>query len=825
MIYKQCVLTIAQNTATLDEDIYLYRLDKNVELYFTIVNNKYKFDKSDLNNIINVTNASYFQVRLYKDDEIKYTFAIQPTEKGKAILTITDQLIDEPVEVGDYDFQISLLDADKSSMVSMPIAKQQLHICEPLVDNQAIMGKAVLGLSSLASGEIKNAFDSEGNYIREIHKDGDILSAQLVNKFEEALDTNTKSIKSQNNNLPHTISSKKIVTIPANDIDFRNAIKIKNISINKDKRYYIEFKGIKKLCNLIIDEAAGNSIICNINNYKIVVYNYLPDISIFINILDTTITDENLTDLVIYEEENTYLDSKYLESDLILQNSISLGRVGNIGSGSSAIGIGVEASGIYSHAEGNTTKALGIYSHAEGNVTKASGESSHTEGDNTEASGIYSHAEGNFTITLGESSHAEGYSTTASGDYSHAEGNSTTASGNRSHAEGESTTASGSNSHTEGYSTTASGGQSHAEGNSTTASGNTSHAEGINTKASSEYQHVQGKYNIEDTKNKYAHIVGNGTTDSTRSNAHTLDWEGNAWYAGQVEGTNLPYNISSKKIVTIPASNIKLNDFITINNITINKDRKYYIEFLGSKKLCMLILQNNSGELSCTIGDYMIMGMINSSNLMLSIHKMSSDNTTVDTFTDLIIYEEEIKCLNNKYLENDLTVQNSISLGRIGNIGTLSSAVGQEVTATGEGSHSEGYGADAAGNFSHAEGSFTKALAEDAHAEGSNTIAAAQYQHVQGQYNIKDTEGKYAHIVGNGKYEKRSNAHTLDWEGNAWFAGKVTQEGTPTDDKDLVNKKYVDDKISSLPQLSFNESGELVVTINGVSKTFVPKDS
>ena len=36
-------------------------------------------------------------------------------------------------------------------------------------------------------------------------------------------------------------------------------------------------------------------------------------------------------------------------------------------------------------------------------------------------------------------------------------------------------------------------------------------------------------------------------------------------------------------------------------------------------------------------------------------------------------------------------------------------------------------------------------------------------------------------------------------------------------------KKYVDDKITSLPQFSFNEAGELVVTINGVSKIFVPK--
>lgn len=188
-------MTIQKNKATLDEDIYLYRLDKNIELHFTIVNNKYKFDKSDLNNIIAQTNATYFQIRLYKNDETKYTFAIQATEDAKAILTITDDLIDDPIEVGEYDFQISLLDADKTSMISMPIVSKQLHVCEPLVSEDAIMGKAVLGLSKAAKGEIKNAFDSQGNYIREIHNDGEIISAQLFNKFEEALETNTKAIK------------------------------------------------------------------------------------------------------------------------------------------------------------------------------------------------------------------------------------------------------------------------------------------------------------------------------------------------------------------------------------------------------------------------------------------------------------------------------------------------------------------------------------------------------------------------------------------------------------------------------------------------------
>ena len=140
--------------------------------------------------------------------------------------------------------------------------------------------------------------------------------------------------------------------------------------------------------------------------------------------------------------------------------------------------------------------------------------------------------------TIGNYSFAEGHKTTASGIASHAEGDYTTASGIASHAEGNGPTASGESSHAEGTITTASGDYSHAEGHKTTASGIASHAEGYGTKASSKYQHVHGKYNIEDKSNTYAEIVGNGE-QLENSNAHTLDWSGNAWYAGTVEGKAL----------------------------------------------------------------------------------------------------------------------------------------------------------------------------------------------------------------------------------------------------------------------------------------------
>ncbi len=156
--------------------------------------------------------------------------------------------------------------------------------------------------------------------------------------------------------------------------------------------------------------------------------------------------------------------------------------------------------------------------------------------------------------------------------------------------------------------------------------------------------------------------------------------------------------------------------------------------------------------------------------------------------------------------------------------GIKSHAEGDRTKASNSFSHAEGNHTKANGESSHAEGFYTEASGDSSHAEGSNTTALSDYQHVQGKYNIEDTNNKYAHIVGNGEDgNTRANAHTLDWEGNAWFAGKLSQEGTPTEDKDLITKKYFDDGISSLPQISFNENGELVVTINGVSKIFVPK--
>ena len=80
---------------------------------------------------------------------------------------------------------------------------------------------------------------------------------------------------------------------------------------------------------------------------------------------------------------------------------------------------------------------------------------------------------------------------------------------------------------------------SHAEGEQTAAKGDYTHAEGKGTVSTAACQHVQGLYNIEDAKNKYAFIIGNGTSDTARSNAFSVDWDGKIYVNNATEGVDV----------------------------------------------------------------------------------------------------------------------------------------------------------------------------------------------------------------------------------------------------------------------------------------------
>lgn len=242
----------------------------------------------------------------------------------------------------------------------------------------------------------------------------------------------------------------------------------------------------------------------------------------------------------VYSDDNTLEGTDAIES-------------GNIATGEWSLSMGSKTTATAKNATamGKETIASGTYSTAMGYKTVASNSMSTSMGRSTEASGKYSVAMGILTQAIGEGSIAEGSNTVSSGMYSHSEGQNTEAIGQASHSEGSYSKATAIASHAEGRSNEANAEGAHAEGRYNKANGMGSHVEGYKTIATCDYQHVQGKHNIEDTENKYAHIVGNGTHTSKRSNAHTLDWAGNAWFAGNVTvGKNTTDNDNDLALVT-----------------------------------------------------------------------------------------------------------------------------------------------------------------------------------------------------------------------------------------------------------------------------------
>lgn len=322
--------------------------------------------------------------------------------------------------------------------------------------------------------------------------------------------------------IPHFGEPEVVFTLPADKVleiynsDTREMEFDKPSNINLDYNFIVNYNN-EDFTNISVNNN-DKKIICEGNDIIIIFFSGIDinqninenKMGVFIPRLNTDITP---TDVVLKQIKIKYLNNKYLKDDVAIRNSITIG----------------------SREEGYD---IGQYSFSNGKCNISSGYNSHAEGFNTTASG--------------HSSHAEGYSTTASGENSHAEGSNTTASGNYSHAEGSDSVASGHGSHAEGNCTKATGNYSHAEGDWSLASGNYSHVEGVETTASGNYSHVQGKYNIEDTENKYAHIVGNGTSDTERSNAHTVDWSGNAWYQGKLSQDGTPVedkDLTTKKYV------------------------------------------------------------------------------------------------------------------------------------------------------------------------------------------------------------------------------------------------------------------------------------
>lgn len=331
----------------------------------------------------------------------------------------------------------------------------------------------------------------------------------------------------------------------------------------------------------------------------------------------------------------------------------------------------VAFTGAYSDLTGKPTK-LSEFENDSGFLTEHQDMSGKMDKSNPTGNGSFSLNRKDGT-TVGNLSFAAGYYIEASGKYSHAEGAFTLASDEASHAEGFSAKATGMYSHAEGSNTEASGVRSHAEGEFSTASGRASHAEGGSTTASSDYQHVQGKCNIEDSSGIYADIIGNGNpSKGTKSNAATVDWSGNAWFAGDIytgstSGTNK--DAGSKKLATEEYVSTQISSIPT-------PDVSGQISTHNSDSSAHSDIRTSVSNLSGLVGDTAVSTQISNHNTSATAHSdirnliaglttrlnalADSDDTTLDQLSEIVTYIKSNRTLIEEVTTNKANVSDII---------------------------------------------------------------------------------------------------------------------------------------------------------------------
>lgn len=525
--------------------------------------------------------------------------------------------------------------------------------------------------------------------------------------------------------------------------------------------YHIEVNGIRYRC-LCINNIPGKDIVyetiyVQADDFSLTINNKIgysnnkfnEDVtksSVVIELSDTLLQNPPIIKVIKMNIE--YMPTYLMPKDLDILNSLGMNRVGKIGTGSISLGYNNVANNDFSTALGVNTEATAIATLAHGGICVASANYSHAEGYRTESSGMYSHAEGIMTLASGQGAHVEGFYAVASGLRSHAEGSYTL--------------------------------------------------------ASSQYQHVEGKFNVEDNANKYAHIVGNGTSKTARKNAYTLDWSGNGWYAGKLSQDGTPTgdkDLTNKKYVDDKVAGIVNSAPETLDTL------QELATALGNDPNFATTVATQIGKKVDKVDGMSLTHNDLTNELKANYDAAYAYSQAKHSYNDLTD-KPTIPSIDGLATKNNPVFTGNISLGRLDSskIGKGSVAMGSNVVASGQYSHAEGSGR-ANGQYSHAEGCLCYADEDYSHAEGYGTTAKGQNQHVEGKYNIEDTANKYAHIVGNGiSSNMTSNAYTLDWNGNGWYAGKLSQEGIPTDDKDLTNKKYVDNKVVGLATETYVDS-------------------
>lgn len=199
MIQRDLVLTINNNTASLNEPLVIYQRDRGITLKIKIMKYKFIFNKITEEDVVADTSIISARAIVLKPDGKKvFECPRQAVEDDCVIIPITLDWTDEELEVGKYQLQIQLYGHDYiSERVTLPpfeftVAKTIGYVKEEGLELIAYADSAIVNLNELTdelSGvEVEDGDLTVGVYDKTVWEPGDIITSDELNKFEDAVE-------------------------------------------------------------------------------------------------------------------------------------------------------------------------------------------------------------------------------------------------------------------------------------------------------------------------------------------------------------------------------------------------------------------------------------------------------------------------------------------------------------------------------------------------------------------------------------------------------------------------------------------------------------
>lgn len=328
-IKRDLHITVKDNISVLNESLYLFQNDRNIDLYFTISNVKFDFlmVTQSSENMVEVTNAKYSTIRVLKPNGTKIISDSKlPIEDNKVMFTITEDFIDNLDEIGKYKLQISLYD-DQNGKITIPHI--EFDVLQPIFPEDFIeeylMGQidiTKIGMSRIAPEiaeasiqEMKNRLaDSTGDIQAVINPDNEQLEEGKMFRWAYADIISAERMNIININIENLWTA-------LNDLESSLSLNASNITYNSYGYTSVQ----EALDSLLYTPLAINSLSLSVNN-TVEIGRVINGCAISWSYNKSTITEQTLTiGGTVY---SLSLDSRSYSYTSQISNNISFSLTG-----------------------------------------------------------------------------------------------------------------------------------------------------------------------------------------------------------------------------------------------------------------------------------------------------------------------------------------------------------------------------------------------------------------------------------------------------------------------------------------------------------------